>query len=92
LFFVGGNDQQTAELARLRGELQALDQSQIASAAGFNSKDRRRPEHTCNDQNRPVGETGGNTLVAFDGIIDGNGNKLTVIGVTGLTSNDFILL
>jgi hypothetical protein len=55
LFFIGGNDQQTAELARLRGGLEALDQSQIASAAGFNSKDRRRPEHTCNDQNRLVG-------------------------------------
>jgi hypothetical protein len=26
LFFIGGNDQQTAELARLRGELEALEQ------------------------------------------------------------------
>jgi hypothetical protein len=29
LFFIGGNDQQTAELARMRGELEAIEQVSI---------------------------------------------------------------
>ena len=29
LFFIGGNDQQTAELARLRGEMEAIEQVAI---------------------------------------------------------------
>jgi len=29
LFLIGGNDQQTAELARLRGELEAIEQVSV---------------------------------------------------------------
>jgi len=29
LFFLGGNDQQTAELARLRGEMEAIEQVSV---------------------------------------------------------------
>jgi len=29
LFFIGGNDQQTAELARLRGEMEAIEQVSV---------------------------------------------------------------
>ncbi|MBI5112057.1 MAG: hypothetical protein HZA68_08785 [Rhodovulum sp.] len=34
-FFVGGNDQQTAELARLRGELEAIEQVSIRKKCGI---------------------------------------------------------
>jgi hypothetical protein len=35
LFFIGGNDQQTAELARLRGEMEALEQVSIRKRCGI---------------------------------------------------------
>ncbi|MEX0751602.1 MAG: hypothetical protein WD073_01575 [Xanthobacteraceae bacterium] len=35
LFFVGGNDQQTAELARLRGEMEALEQVSLRKNCGI---------------------------------------------------------
>ena len=35
LFAIGGNDQQTAELARLRGELEALEQVSIKKNCGL---------------------------------------------------------
>jgi hypothetical protein len=35
LFLVGGNDQQTAELGRLRGELEALEQASIRKKCGI---------------------------------------------------------
>jgi hypothetical protein len=35
LFFIGGNDQQTAELARLRGELEAIEQVSIRKRCGL---------------------------------------------------------
>jgi hypothetical protein len=35
LFAIGGNDQQTAELARLRGELEALEQASIRKSCGL---------------------------------------------------------
>jgi hypothetical protein len=34
LFLIGGNDQQTAELARLRGEMEALEQVSIRKRCG----------------------------------------------------------
>jgi hypothetical protein len=35
LFFIGGNDQQTAELARLRGEMEAIEQVAIRKRCGI---------------------------------------------------------
>ncbi|BBF93137.1 hypothetical protein [Blastochloris tepida] len=35
LFFIGGNDQQTAELARLRGEMEAIEQASIQRRCGI---------------------------------------------------------
>ena len=34
-FFVGGNDQTTAELARLRGEMEAIEQVSIRKRCGI---------------------------------------------------------
>lgn len=41
LFAVGGNDQQTAELARLRGEMEAIEQVSIRKRCGIQFQ--RRP-------------------------------------------------
>ena len=38
LFFIGGNDQQTAELARLRGEMEAIEQVAIRKRCGITFK------------------------------------------------------
>jgi hypothetical protein len=35
LFAIGGNDQQTAELSRLRGELEAIEQTSIRKKCGI---------------------------------------------------------
>jgi hypothetical protein len=43
LFFIGGNDQQTAELARLRGELEALEQVSNRKRCGLQFQ---RPSQT----------------------------------------------
>ena len=52
LFAVGGNDQQTAELARLRGELEALEQVSIRKRCGIRFERPKPPETTAEAQPR----------------------------------------
>jgi hypothetical protein len=52
LFAIGGNDQQTAELARLRGELEAIEQASIRKKCGIRFQ---RPEPQAAIENPPRG-------------------------------------
>lgn len=45
LFFIGGNDQQTAELAQLRGQAEAIEQSARHKQCGMGAQARQSDAH-----------------------------------------------
>jgi hypothetical protein len=46
-FFVGGNDQNTAELARLKGEFEAIEKAGIQKNCGFQFQKQPDPEKSA---------------------------------------------